>query len=341
MDTLRANTRILFTLLLQETSRMGYLLAVHEALSTKTMACRLCTDPKELRRSPDNVPAAYLFDCSVENTHPLWQWTHTIRALQPAFIAALVDDRPGVADVLKTWPVNLYIPAQATAVDVADTFIAGASQWHHRSPFDDHREPENDWPLSTPGSLSGWSPKREQNEALYARLLEEVQQSQRTTPPVPAWFAPPPSPGTQSLGRPENPFQAETAVPRETRPAAAPDEERKKGGEGEKPSRWILADQGFSLVPPKGKTVHLTRAERTLLLWFSQAPNGLITHDAIESAEPDVPFQTRTLVSVIVSRLRTKCAAVGIELPITSRRGLGYQFTEMLTPGTAERWSRE
>lgn len=90
------------------------------------------------------------------------------------------------------------------------------------------------------------------------------------------------------------------------------------------PSSWTLTNGGWRLISPSGVSLQLTSAERDLMTQFSSAPGVTVLHEEF-STSGAAPTNGRSL-SAVVSRLRRKCHALGVSLPIHSRRGKGYEF---------------
>lgn len=109
---------------------------------------------------------------------------------------------------------------------------------------------------------------------------------------------------------------------------------------------WRLNHLGWEIQSPHGVVVALTSAERALMLALCSAPRRRLSHDALDSVmgpagsvsseggEP-VHGQARGTgtrrMSVMMSRLRKKFLAAGLDLPIRSLRGVGYELCVELT----------
>lgn len=95
---------------------------------------------------------------------------------------------------------------------------------------------------------------------------------------------------------------------------------------------WSLPEQAWILASPDGKRIALTTGERAFLMALMAAPNQRATHAdlilAVNTAytqESACAMQSR--LSVLVSRLRRKCAEHGVGLPLKSVHNWGYMFT--------------
>lgn len=94
--------------------------------------------------------------------------------------------------------------------------------------------------------------------------------------------------------------------------------------------QWQLHDRAWLLQTPAGKRVRLTSAERSFILELIQRPGQTATHADLWTAcgnpiaNADV---VKSRVGVVVSRLRSKVAQQGVELPLKSLYGRGYMFT--------------
>ncbi len=95
---------------------------------------------------------------------------------------------------------------------------------------------------------------------------------------------------------------------------------------------WSLPEQAWILANPEGKRIALTTGERAFLMALMSAPNQRAAHaDLIVAvnnayAQESVSSQQSRL-SVLVSRLRRKCAEQGVSLPLKSVHNWGYMFT--------------
>lgn len=96
--------------------------------------------------------------------------------------------------------------------------------------------------------------------------------------------------------------------------------------------QWRLLDAGWTLESPGGARLALTTAERQLMLELLDVPGKEVTREHAMRAlhggrdNPQGGPDTRRYVDVIVSRLRRKAAAQGLELPIRTVRGSGYMM---------------
>jgi two-component system OmpR family response regulator len=98
---------------------------------------------------------------------------------------------------------------------------------------------------------------------------------------------------------------------------------------------WRLTDHGWTLENPSGELLPLTASEREFVRGLMSAPNGLLTREEALSHNPEL-IGGRSL-DVMISRLRRKAAAKGMDLPIRSVRGCGYLFSSNNNKGTGEK----
>jgi DNA-binding response OmpR family regulator len=98
---------------------------------------------------------------------------------------------------------------------------------------------------------------------------------------------------------------------------------------------WSLVEHGWILASPEGQRIPLTTGERAFLTALIAAPNQRAAHadliNAVNDAyalESAAAMQSR--ISVLVSRLRRKCAEHGVGLPLKSVHNWGYMFTGAL-----------
>jgi hypothetical protein len=98
---------------------------------------------------------------------------------------------------------------------------------------------------------------------------------------------------------------------------------------------WLLLEERSVLVAPNGAEVRLTGSEYLLLrqLGGSDVPVARGTLNAVIGRDPANPKDRS--IDITISRLRRKCADAGIELPVTSVRGMGYVFHGRLRLGGA------
>lgn len=103
---------------------------------------------------------------------------------------------------------------------------------------------------------------------------------------------------------------------------------------------WSLVSRAWEVQSPEGRRIPLTTSERALILALRAAPDQRLSHAELASAISTIPgkeiacpdttglsgSQTRRF-SVMVSRLRKKFLAVGLETPVRTIRGRGYELT--------------
>jgi len=97
---------------------------------------------------------------------------------------------------------------------------------------------------------------------------------------------------------------------------------------------WRLANKGWTLISPKGRTLGLTTGERDFLTRLVKAPDRKISRDAFladGADEADSGITRRRFVDVMISRLRRKAAANQMTLPIRAVHGWGYMFAADIT----------
>ncbi|MCW0209318.1 winged helix-turn-helix domain-containing protein [Achromobacter veterisilvae] len=92
---------------------------------------------------------------------------------------------------------------------------------------------------------------------------------------------------------------------------------------------WRLANKGWTLVSPDGRTLGLTTGERDFLSRLVDSPDRKVSRDAFHADgadETDSGITRRRFVDVMISRLRRKAAAHHMALPIRAVHGWGYMF---------------
>ncbi|AVJ29983.1 response regulator transcription factor [Achromobacter spanius] len=107
-------------------------------------------------------------------------------------------------------------------------------------------------------------------------------------------------------------------------------------GASEEPAQegWRLANKGWTLISPKGRTLGLTTGERDFLSRLVKSPDRKISRDAFladGADEADSGITRRRFVDVMISRLRRKAAANQMTLPIRAVHGWGYMFAADIT----------
>ncbi|TEA79123.1 helix-turn-helix domain-containing protein [Allopusillimonas ginsengisoli] len=101
---------------------------------------------------------------------------------------------------------------------------------------------------------------------------------------------------------------------------------------------WSLPEQAWILASPEGKRIALTTGERAFLMALLAAPNQRAAHADLISAVNEAYKQEsvsalQSRLSVLVSRLRRKCAEHGAGLPLKSVHNWGYMFTGPVSTG--------
>lgn len=92
---------------------------------------------------------------------------------------------------------------------------------------------------------------------------------------------------------------------------------------------WRLANKGWTLISPAGRSLGLTTGERDFLTRLVKAPDRKVSRDAFypDGAEDaDGAITRRRFVDVMISRLRRKATANHMTLPIRAVHGWGYMF---------------
>lgn len=106
---------------------------------------------------------------------------------------------------------------------------------------------------------------------------------------------------------------------------------------------WTLTSRGWVVQSPEGRCIPLTSAERSLILALRSAPGQRLAHGELMSQIEALPVCDTGLgvctqppvsearaarrLSVVVSRLRRKFVAAGVQMPIRSLHGRGYELT--------------
>ncbi|MFC4277796.1 winged helix-turn-helix domain-containing protein [Achromobacter aloeverae] len=96
---------------------------------------------------------------------------------------------------------------------------------------------------------------------------------------------------------------------------------------------WRFSEEGWILATPDGRKLQLGNAERALLLALACHPTRQMTRDELVHAINDTlgsdHYNTAAL-SVMISRLRKKAAADGVDLPLHAVRGQGYALSTQI-----------
>lgn len=95
--------------------------------------------------------------------------------------------------------------------------------------------------------------------------------------------------------------------------------------------RYGLLEQGWIFSGPDGRRVGLTTGERAFLVTLLGAADQRATHGRLGSAVSAAygtkrPGISAVRLALLVSRLRQKCKAGGLTLPIKSVHSWGYVF---------------
>lgn len=96
---------------------------------------------------------------------------------------------------------------------------------------------------------------------------------------------------------------------------------------------WVLADGGWQLFSPEGRSMTLTSTERLLLLALCQQSDKRASHQqllrALNGGEEDTsdPVIAHNRLGVIISRLKRKGSLEGVTIPIRSVHKWGYMFS--------------
>ncbi|AOB33527.1 hypothetical protein AKI39_08200 [Bordetella sp. H567] len=86
---------------------------------------------------------------------------------------------------------------------------------------------------------------------------------------------------------------------------------------------WRILYQGWVLITPAGKRIHLTGTERACFICLLESPKRELSRAAMSE------FMTATnlrSVNVAISRLRKKVHESGERLPLHTVHGMGYVF---------------
>ncbi|MGE6915777.1 response regulator transcription factor [Achromobacter kerstersii] len=97
---------------------------------------------------------------------------------------------------------------------------------------------------------------------------------------------------------------------------------------------WRLANKGWTLISPTGRTLGLTTGERDFISRLVTAPDRKVSRDAFYADgadDADSGITRRRFVDVMISRLRRKAAANQMTLPIRAVHGWGYMFAADIT----------
>ncbi|MGY6270546.1 response regulator transcription factor [Achromobacter denitrificans] len=97
---------------------------------------------------------------------------------------------------------------------------------------------------------------------------------------------------------------------------------------------WRLANKGWTLVSPAGRTLGLTTGERDFLSRMVNSPDRKVGRDAFHADGVDETgngLGRRRFMDVMISRLRRKAVAQQMSLPIRAVHGWGYMFAANIT----------
>lgn len=94
---------------------------------------------------------------------------------------------------------------------------------------------------------------------------------------------------------------------------------------------WVVADEGWLLFSPEGDKLALTTTERQLVNALCHQPDKRASHqqllDAISNGDESEDISVaHNRLGVVVSRLKRKAQAQGIQVPIRSVYKWGYMF---------------
>ena len=95
------------------------------------------------------------------------------------------------------------------------------------------------------------------------------------------------------------------------------------------PGDWGLAEGGWTLVDPFGRSLGLSAQEKIFMHALVEVAGSVVSRERMSQLfSPEDPdgFEVRR-IDVLVSRLRSKAHAIGMKLPVVSVRGQGYVFT--------------
>lgn len=98
-------------------------------------------------------------------------------------------------------------------------------------------------------------------------------------------------------------------------------------------SSWLLVDEAWTLLSPAGESVRLTTTERAFMLALAQSPDAKVSHQELLSClnyDNEIDSVRVNRLGVLVSRLRRKFEAKGMQLPLKSLHKWGYMFTAPL-----------
>lgn len=93
---------------------------------------------------------------------------------------------------------------------------------------------------------------------------------------------------------------------------------------------WKLLQGRSALLAPGGAEVRLTGSEYVLLRELAGQGEPVMRAVLNAAIGRDAENTKDRSIDILISRLRRKCAGDGIELPVTSVRGVGYVFTGSL-----------
>jgi len=280
------------------------MLDIHDSIQQENINCRVATNSRELMWGLREEPyGAYFLDCTEVFNNDLVVAVEALHRYGSAYMAIRTSDRNPVDLKITATRSDLQIPDYFKPAAAAALFMAGVRQrLRDRHTLARSAPPLPEGHIYSPAT----TPPRAARE--YAANIAPAHDPSRI----------------YGLNNPISP------VPPPPRSNMAVYEKADPPIYGRGGADWLLRDRGWTLQSPKGQSVPLSTLERQLLLWFGEAEDGLITHGKEDRKLESGTVMNKRLLVVLISRLRAKCAAAGLAIPIYTHHRKGYQFAAPL-----------
>ena len=105
--------------------------------------------------------------------------------------------------------------------------------------------------------------------------------------------------------------------------------------------RWRLLEHGWQLKTPDGMAISLSTGERALMMALARAEAHQATYQHLLAQVGNQAGKNenkrRERLTMMVSRMKKKCEALGVDLPIRALHRRGYMFNGLLDIADATR----
>lgn len=103
---------------------------------------------------------------------------------------------------------------------------------------------------------------------------------------------------------------------------------------GANEQRWSLLEHGWQLKAPDGMTISLSTGERALMMTLARAEAHQASYQQLSAQMGNQAVmngnERRERLTMMVSRMKKKCEALGVDLPIRALHRRGYMFNGSL-----------